>query len=48
MSWERLGGGVGMKVSATSVELKGGTVELPARYLQHKSNGMVYYLKLKL
>lgn len=44
MSCERLGGGAGMKESARSGDrkgdwlLNGGAAELPARYLQHKSN----------
>ena len=47
MSLERLGGGAGTKESARSGEsiggcqLKGGTAELPARYLQHKRNATV-------
>lgn len=54
MSLDRLGGGVGTKESARSGEnkggwlLKGGTAELPARYLQHKSNVIVHYLKSQL
>lgn len=44
ISCERLGGGAGMKESARSGDRKGdwllnrGAAELPARYLQHKSN----------
>lgn len=47
MSLERLGGGVGMKESARSGESKGGWLLKggTARYLQHKSNVTVYYLK---
>lgn len=54
MSCERLGGGVGMKESARSGDrkgdwlLNGGAAELPARYLQHKSNGTVCYPKSNL
>lgn len=51
MSLDRLGGGARMKESARSGEskedwlLKGGAAEVPARYLQHKSNVIVHYLK---
>lgn len=51
MSLERLGGGVGTKESARSGDSKGGwqlkegTAELPARYLQHKGN-VIFHINI--